>query len=118
LSLLFPACPPAFDPISLGESNLGLQRGEPSKHAAQLAALSQSKPVLMIFDDVHWIDPTSLEALNRAIERIRTLGVLPTLRYLTPALALKAVAPFPSPEDLFDSASNTIHAPVPCLPSV
>ena len=27
-------------------------------------ALSQSKPVLMIFEDVHWIDPTSLEALE------------------------------------------------------
>ena len=48
---------------------------------AQLAALSQSKPVLMIFEDVHWIDPTSLEALNRAIERIRTLGVLLIVTY-------------------------------------
>ncbi len=48
---------------------------------AQLAALSQSKPVLMIFEDVHWIDPTSLEALNRAIERIRTLGVLLIITY-------------------------------------
>jgi class 3 adenylate cyclase/predicted ATPase len=48
---------------------------------AQLAALSQSKPVLMIFEDVHWIDPTSLEALNRAVERIRTLGVLLIITY-------------------------------------
>ena len=48
---------------------------------AQLAALSQSKPGLMIFEDVHWIDPTSLEALNRAIERIRTLGVLLIVTY-------------------------------------
>jgi class 3 adenylate cyclase/predicted ATPase len=48
---------------------------------AQLAARSQSKPVLMIFEDVHWIDPTSLEALNRAIERIRTLGVLLIVTY-------------------------------------
>ena len=48
---------------------------------AQLAALSQSMPMLMIFEDVHWIDPTSLEALNRAIERIRTLGVLLIVTY-------------------------------------
>ena len=27
---------------------------------AQLEALAQAKPVLMIFEDVHWIDPTSL----------------------------------------------------------
>ena len=32
---------------------------------AQLQALSRSNPVLMIFEDVHWIDPTSLEALGR-----------------------------------------------------
>jgi hypothetical protein len=31
LNLLLPAYPPAFDPISLGESNLSLQRGELSK---------------------------------------------------------------------------------------
>ena len=43
---------------------------------AQLEALSRSNPVLMIFEDVHWIDPTSLEALGRAVDRIRTLGVL------------------------------------------
>jgi len=30
----------------------------------------------MVFEDVHWIDPTSLEALGRAVDRIRTLDVL------------------------------------------
>ena len=48
---------------------------------AQLAALSQFNPVLMIFEDVHWIDPTSLEALGRAVDRIRTLGVLLIVTY-------------------------------------
>jgi class 3 adenylate cyclase/predicted ATPase len=43
---------------------------------AQLEALSRSTSVLMIFEDVHWIDPTSLEALGRAVDRLRTLGVL------------------------------------------
>jgi class 3 adenylate cyclase len=43
---------------------------------AQIEALSRSNPVLMIFEDVHWIDPTSLEALGRAVDRIRTLCVL------------------------------------------
>ena len=37
---------------------------------AQLEALSRANPVLMIFEDVHWIDPTSLEALGRAVDRI------------------------------------------------
>ena len=30
----------------------------------------------MIFEDVHWIDPTSLEVLDRAVDRIRTMRVL------------------------------------------
>ena len=48
---------------------------------AQLEALSRSNPILMIFEDVHWIDPTSLEALGRAVDRIRTLGVLLIVTY-------------------------------------
>jgi len=42
----------------------------------QMEALSHSSPVLMIFEDVQWIDPTSLEALGRALDRIRVLRVL------------------------------------------
>ena len=41
---------------------------------AQLEALTRANPVLMIFEDAHWIDPTSLEALGRTVDRIRTLG--------------------------------------------
>ncbi|HWX26412.1 MAG TPA: adenylate/guanylate cyclase domain-containing protein, partial [Steroidobacteraceae bacterium] len=60
-----------------------LQRRQKTLEAltTQLAALSQSKPVLMIFEDVHWIDPTSLEALGRTVDRIRTLGVLLIVTY-------------------------------------
>jgi class 3 adenylate cyclase/predicted ATPase len=43
---------------------------------AQLEALARQNPVLMIFEDVHWIDPTSLEALGRVVDRIRTARVL------------------------------------------
>ena len=31
--------------------------------------LSAKQPVLMIFEDAHWIDPTSLELLTRSVER-------------------------------------------------
>ena len=37
---------------------------------AQMEALARPSPVLMIFEDAHWIDPTSLEALGRAVDRI------------------------------------------------
>ena len=42
----------------------------------QIMALSEQSPVLMIFEDTHWIDPTSLEALGRGIDRIKSYGVL------------------------------------------
>jgi predicted ATPase len=43
---------------------------------AQLAGLATQHPVLMIFEDVHWIDPTSLEALNRTVDCIKILPAL------------------------------------------
>ena len=42
----------------------------------QMEALARSCPVLMIFEDAHWTDPTSLELFGRAVDRIRTLSVL------------------------------------------
>jgi predicted ATPase len=47
----------------------------------QLATMAQAKPLLMIFEDVHWIDPTSLEAVGRTVDRLRTLGVLLIVTY-------------------------------------
>src|ERR1700693_1646258 len=47
---------------------------------AQLAELARQQPVLMIFEDAHWVDPTSLEVLGRTVDRIKTL---PTLLIVT-----------------------------------
>ncbi len=43
---------------------------------SQLAGLARRQPVLMIFEDLHWIDPTSLEVLGRTVDRIKTLPAL------------------------------------------
>jgi class 3 adenylate cyclase/predicted ATPase len=43
---------------------------------AQVAGLASRQPVLMIFEDAHWTDPTSLEAFGRTVDRIKTLPVL------------------------------------------
>jgi predicted ATPase len=40
---------------------------------SQLAGLARQQPVLMIFEDAHWIDPTSLEVLGRTVDRIKAL---------------------------------------------
>ena len=47
----------------------------------QIEALTRENPVLMVFEDVHWLDPTSLEALGRAVDRVRTLGALLIVTY-------------------------------------
>ncbi|MGA9329294.1 MAG: AAA family ATPase, partial [Bradyrhizobium sp.] len=36
----------------------------------QMQALARQNPVLMIFEDAHWTDATSLEALGRVVDRI------------------------------------------------
>ena len=43
---------------------------------SQMEALAGQSPVLMIFEDAHWSDPTSLEVIGRIVDRIATLRVL------------------------------------------
>jgi class 3 adenylate cyclase/predicted ATPase len=43
---------------------------------AQLAGLTRQRPVLMIVEDAHWVDPTSLEVFGRTVDQIKTLSVL------------------------------------------
>ena len=43
---------------------------------SQVAGLASQQPVLMIFEDAHWTDPTSLEAFGRAVDRVKTLPAL------------------------------------------
>ena len=42
----------------------------------QMEVLSRSNPVLTIVEDVHWSDPTSLEAFGRAVDRVASHRVL------------------------------------------
>ena len=43
---------------------------------AQLDGLAARQPVFMIFEDIHWIDPTSLELLATIVEHVPQLRVL------------------------------------------
>ena len=43
---------------------------------AQLAGLTRQRPALMIVEDAHWVDPTSLEVFGRTVDQIKTLPVL------------------------------------------
>jgi class 3 adenylate cyclase/predicted ATPase len=42
----------------------------------QLEGLTRQQPVVMVFEDAHWIDPTSRELLDLTVERVRGLPVL------------------------------------------
>ncbi len=44
--------------------------------AAQVEGLAARQPVLMLFEDVHWTDPTSLELLDLIVDRVPTLPLL------------------------------------------
>ena len=49
--------------------------------ASQLEALSRGQPVLMVFEDAHWIDPTSLEALDAVVPRLQALPIMLVITY-------------------------------------
>ena len=42
----------------------------------QLEVEAHRRPVLMVFEDAHWIDPTSRELLDLTVDRLRRLPVL------------------------------------------
>jgi predicted ATPase len=68
------SCGERFPPLDLSP-----QRKKERTLAAllrQLQGLARRQPVLMIFEDLHWIDPTSRETLDLAVEKITELPVL------------------------------------------
>jgi AAA ATPase domain/Adenylate and Guanylate cyclase catalytic domain len=90
-ALLAPASPPTEDVALLAEllslpaaSRYLLPPSTPQRRREktfeallrQLEALARRKPVFMVFEDLHWIDPSSHELLDRTIERVSHLPVL------------------------------------------
>jgi predicted ATPase/class 3 adenylate cyclase len=47
----------------------------------QMEGLAERQPMLVIFEDAHWIDPTSLELLDRIVARLQTLPILFIITY-------------------------------------
>src|SRR5207237_4087780 len=42
----------------------------------QIEGLARQQPVIIVFEDAHWIDPTSRELLDLIVERVSSLPVL------------------------------------------
>ena len=49
----------------------------------RLEGLARQQPVLMVFEDAHWIDPTSRELLDLAVERVGSLPMLLIVTFRT-----------------------------------
>ncbi len=43
---------------------------------AQLAGLAAREPVLLLFEDAHWADPTTLELLQQMVDRVQEAPIL------------------------------------------
>jgi predicted ATPase len=59
--------------------DLGPQRKKERLFSAllrQLDGLARRQPVLMIFEDLHWVDPTSREMLELMVDRVARMPVL------------------------------------------
>jgi len=66
-------------PNSAADLNLSPQRKREMLFEAelhQLEALARRRPVLMVFEDAHWIDPTSRELLDLTFDRVSQLRLL------------------------------------------
>jgi class 3 adenylate cyclase len=71
-------------PNSAGGLELSPQRKREMLFEAllhQLEALARRRPVLMVFEDAHWIDPTSREMLDMTLDRVSRLPVLLTVTF-------------------------------------
>jgi class 3 adenylate cyclase/predicted ATPase len=62
-------CPLKLTPAQLKASMLRML-------LLRLEQLASSQPVVIFFEDVHWVDPTSLELLQQVVQRLTTLPVL------------------------------------------
>ena len=94
LETLLAATPPSNEDMALLAELLSIPAAATSRYPApnftpqrkkeqtfeallrQLAMLARQRPVLMVFEDAHWVDPTSREQLDLVVERVQRSSVL------------------------------------------
>ena len=67
------------DPLTLPPDELRRQTLETL--AELIEVLAQARPVLLVAEDLHWVDPTTLEWLGLILERVRDARVLMMLTH-------------------------------------
>ena len=90
MALLEPSSPTAEEfallatLLSIADGDPGVASLTPQKRkeltllalCRQFGQLARRRPILMVWEDIHWIDPTSLDLLDRLIERAAGMPVL------------------------------------------
>src|SRR5690242_14601767 len=74
----------SLPPSGAAELDLTPQRKREKLLAAllhQIGVLARQQPVLMVVEDLHWIDPSSRELLDLTVERAASLRVLLILTF-------------------------------------
>src|SRR4030095_14617114 len=72
-SLLSLPVEPRYAPLNFTAPQLKFRTLEALE--AWLVRLTTKQPTIMVFEDLHWADPTTLELLERLVERVRELPV-------------------------------------------
>jgi predicted ATPase len=63
-----------YPPLALSPAQL--RRRTLAALLDQFESLARRQPILLVFEDAHWADATSLELLDLTVERVRQLPVL------------------------------------------
>ena len=71
------------------EARYGVIAITPQKHKDEtlrvlvdiVAAAARQQPTVMLYEDAHWADPTSLEAMDLLIDRVRSIPLLIVLTH-------------------------------------
>ena len=83
----------------------------------QVATLSRQNPVLMVFEDVQWTDPTTLELFGLIVERIPTLHVLLIMTFRPEFEPPWIGRPYVNLHSGFESHGFDVGSPLPRISS-
>ena len=71
----------AASPLPASTSARSANARSCSRRCSASSKRARRRPVLMVFEDAHWIDPTSRELLDLIVDRVRRLPVLLSITF-------------------------------------